>query len=204
MKLAKTSPPDYVSGRWFLHEGRLFELQEGMRTAEVTEARVIAQVSQRRQGYLEANTRFLRRGALSPEGDAPRLVPFQSTGSVASGTATAAAIVAPGVGIDDVRVTTATDSVRVRVTFVNGDNRPSTLFAPFVVMTNPDGRQVHEHAGALLRLSANGRQQVTLAVPSPRVRGRYFLSVRPSDPRSGRAVGRGRYRIPVDVPPASP
>ena len=37
LRLGKTSALDYVSGRWFLHDGKLFELQEGMRTAEATE-----------------------------------------------------------------------------------------------------------------------------------------------------------------------
>jgi hypothetical protein len=200
MKLAKTSPPDYVSGRWFLRGDRLSELQEGLRAADVTDARIVAQVAQRRQGYLDANARFLRQGTLSPEGDAPRLVPFQAQAAVASEAVT---IVAPGLGIDEVRVTVGRDSIRVRVTFVNGDPQPSVPFVPLTLMLNEEGRQLREVYGATLRLAARGRRELSVAVPSPSSRGRYYLSVRPSDPQSGKPVGRGRYRIPVDIPTAS-
>ena len=196
MKLAKTSVPDYVSGRWFLRDGQLWELQEGMRTGAVSEPRVRALVAQRLQGYLQANTAFLQAKVLSPEGDTPALVPYREATATASGAVT---ITAPGLGIDGIRVTSGTDSIRVRVTFTNGDSQLSATFVPFLVLQRPDGRELQERAGAPLRLMARGRQEVILTLKSPSAGGRYYVSVRPSDPRTRRPVGRGRYRIPVDI-----
>jgi arylsulfatase A-like enzyme len=204
LRLGKTSALDYLSGRWFLHEGQLFEVEDGLRTAEMTDARVQAQVqaqvTQRLQGYLAANARFLRQRTLSPEGDAPGLVPFQSAGAVAAG---AASIIAPGLGVDAVRVTIGTDSIRVRVVFVNGDPEPSASFVPLLLLLDEHGRELQEVYGAALRLAARGRRELTVAVPVPAAPGHYLLSILPSDPTNGKPSGQGYYRIDVEIPPAS-
>jgi len=199
LRLGKTSALDYVSGRWFLHDGKLFELQEGMRTAEATETAVRTQVTQRLQGYITANARFLQTKALSPEGDTPRLVPFRAAAAAAASQPITA--LPPGLGIDEVRVVPGADSIRVRVTFTNGDGQPSATFVPLALLSGEDGRELREGYGAALRLPARGRREITVALPTP-ASGRYLISVWPSDPKNGKPLGRGRYRIPVDVPPA--
>jgi hypothetical protein len=202
IRLGKTSSLDYVSGRWFLHEGQLFEVEEGLRTAELTDARVRApvqaQVTQRLQGYLDVNARFLRQRALSPEGDAPRLVPFQAPATPAS--QPVAADLPAGLGVDEVRVTVGADSIRVRVAFVNGDAQPSVPFVPFLLLLDEAGRELREGYGAALRLAARGRREVSVAVPVPATPGGYLLTILPSDPKNGKSLGRGRYRIAVAVP----
>jgi hypothetical protein len=231
MKLAKTSVPDYVSGRWFLREGRVYELQDGMRASEVENADLLAQVTRRLQVYQAANAVFLKRRALSPEGDAPRLMPFgggPTTASVAGSASTTTAALAPtpvptttpttptaevappgivvasapGLGIDEVEVTSTPTGIRMVVTFTNGEPHSSETFVPLAVLAAEDGRELQESYGRAFRLGANGRREVTLTMRRPAEPGRYFVSVRPSDPNTGKPVGRGRYRIPVDIVPA--
>ena len=52
-------------------------------------------------------------------------------------------------------------------------------------------------------LPAHGQQRVSLVLPRPAAPGRYFVSVRPSNPDDGKPLGRGRYHVPVDLPGAA-
>lgn len=203
LKQTKTSALDFVSGRWFLHDRRLFELQDGIRAVEVDDAGVRAQVVGRLQAYQAANARFLRSLVLSPDGDRPRLVAYREA---AAGAVPAAVAVLPaGIGMDAVRLEHAADGVRVAATFVNGDARDSRTFVPLAVLTDENGRELREGYGSAIRLRAHERREVLLVLAVPALApGRYFVSVLPSDPATGKAVGRGRFHLPLDVKATAP
>ena len=206
LKQTKTSVPDFVSGRWFLHDGRLFELQDGIRASEVDDDGVRAQVAARLQAYQAANARFLRTLALSPEGDQPRLVAFGVGASNPAPAAPAAIAALPaGIGMEAVRLERTEDGVRVAATFVNGDARDSRAFVPLAVLAAEDGRELREGYGSAIQLRAHERREVLLSLAVPALApGRYFVSVLPSDPATGKAVGRGRFHLPLDVKAAAP
>ncbi|WP_374557556.1 LTA synthase family protein [Thermomonas sp.] len=206
LKQTKTSVPDFVSGRWFLHDGRLFELQDGIRASEVDDADVLAQVAGRLQAYQAANARFLRTLALSPEGGQPRLVAF-GIGAANPAPAALAAIAAlpAGIGMEAVHLERTEDGVHVAATFVNGDARESRAFVPLAVLAAEDGRELREGYGSAIQLRAHERREVLLSLAVPALApGRYFVSVLPSDPVTGKAVGRGRFHLPLDVPAGAP
>ena len=204
LKQTKTSALDFVSGRWFLHDGRLFELQDGIRAVEVEDPAVRAQVVARLRAYQAANATFLRDRRLSPEGAAPRLVAYRAApATVARGKAVTAQ--AAGVGVEALALTPASDGIRLVVTFANGDAAGSRPFVPLAVLSAEDGRELNEGYGAAVQLGPHAHREVRLHLPQPSAPGRYFVSVRPSDPDTGKPVGRGRYHVPLDVPgPASP
>ena len=206
LKQTKTSVPDFVSGRWFLHDGRLFELQDGIRASEVDDDGVRAQVAARLQAYQAANARFLRTLALSPEGDQPRLVAFGVGASNPAPAAPAAIAALPaGIGMEAVRLERTEDGVRVAATFVNGDARDSRAFVPLAVLAAEDGRELREGYGSAIQLRAHERREVLLSLAVPALApGRYFVSVLPSDPVTGKAVGRGRFHLSLDVPAGAP
>ncbi|HEY1069700.1 MAG TPA: LTA synthase family protein [Thermomonas sp.] len=206
LKQTKTSVPDFVSGRWFLHDGRLFELQDGIRASEVDDDGVRAQVAARLQAYQAANARFLRTLALSPEGGQPRLVAFGVGASNPAPAAPAAIAALPaGIGMEAVRLERTEDGVRVAATFVNGDARDSRAFVPLAVLTEEHGRELREGYGSAIQLRAHERREVLLSLAVPALApGRYFVSVLPSDPATGKAVGRGRFHLPLDLPAAAP
>lgn len=206
LKQTKTSVPDFVSGRWFLHDGRLFELQDGIRASEVDDDGVRAQVAGRLQAYLAANARFLRSLALSPEGDQPRLVAYAAGMQNATPAAPVAIAALPaGIGMEAVRLERTADGVRVAAAFVNGDAHDSRTFVPLAVLTGEDGRELREAYGSAIQLRAHERREVLLSLAVPALApGRYFVSVLPSDPATGKAVGRGRFHLPLDVPAAAP
>ncbi len=206
LKQTKTSVPDFVSGRWFLHDGRVFELQDGIRASEVDDDGLRAQATQRLQGYLAANAVFLRRMALSPEGGMPKLVAF---------TAAAAAPMAPdaaplqalpaGLGLDAIRLERSATGMAVAATFVNGDAKDSSSFVPLVALAAEDGRELGEKYGSAIQLHAKEHREVLLPLPTASLApGRYYFSVLPSDPNTGKPLGRGRYHVPLDIPAPAP
>lgn len=207
LKQTKTSVPDFVAGRWFLHDDRVYELQDGIRASEVDDDRLRAQVGQRLQAYLAANAAFLRRMALSPEGGMPKLAAFAAAPAAAAQQVAPSALQAlpAGLGLDDVRVARSAADVQVVATFVNGDAADSRAFVPLAVLTGEDGKELGEGYGSSIRLQAGGRREVTLSVAAQALSpGRYFVSVLPSDPDTGKPLGRGRYHIALDVPERAP
>lgn len=198
LKQTKTSAPDFVSGRWFLHDGRLFELQDGIRASEIDDAGLRAQVAARLQAYQAANAAFLAKMALSPEGGAPRLVAYRADPAAAPPALTVAAL-PPGLGLDAVRLENDGNAVRVAATFVNGDAHDSKVFAPLAVLAAEDGQELGEGYGSAIRLQPYERREVILALPAKLGPGHYFISVLPSDPDTGKPLGRGRYRLPLAV-----
>lgn len=205
LKQTKTSIPDFVSGRWFLHDNQVFDLQDGIRASEVDDPGLRAQVAARLQAYLAANAGFLKRMALSPEGGAPRLVGFQAGAADAVPVAPPIAALPPGLGLDAVRLEHNPGGVGVTATFVNGDAAVSKVFVPLAVLAGEDGRELGEGYGSAIQLRPRERREVLLALRAPGLApGRYTVSVLPSDPDNGKPVGRGRYRIPMDVAASAP
>ena len=206
LKQTKTSVPDFVSGRWFLHDGRVFELQDGIRASEVEDDGLRVQVAQRLQGYLAANAVFLRRMALSPEGDMPELVAFTATAGLPAGQAAPALQALPaGLGLDEVRLERSATGMMVAATFANGDAVDSRPFVPLVVLSAEDGRELGENYGSLIKLRAKEHREVLLPLSTAGLSpGRYYFSVLPSDANTGKPMGRGRYHVPLDIPVQAP
>lgn len=204
IKQTKTSTPDFVSGRWFLHDNRLFELQDGMRATEIDDAGVRTQVAQRLQRYVAANTHFLSNLVLSPEGGLPKLVAFNAAASAAVQDEPVIGMLPAGLGLAEVKLTHTAAGVKVVATFINGDATDSATFAPLAVLAAEDGRELREGYGSAIRLHAHERRDVVLLLAMPALApGRYFVSVLPSDPNSGKPIGRGNFHIPLEITAAA-
>ncbi|HTL14029.1 MAG TPA: LTA synthase family protein [Thermomonas sp.] len=204
LKHTKTSDVDFVAGRWFVHDDEVAELLDGMHTAPVDDAGVRAWALRQRDAYLAENAAFLRRGALSPDGGAPALVAFAAS-PAAPAPATVAAPLPAGLGLDAVRAQPGGGGVEVVATFANGDAADSRGFVPLAVLSAGDGRELREAYGAAVVLRAGERRQVRLLLEAPALApGRYYVSVLPSDPDTGKPVGRGRYKLAVDIAGGAP
>lgn len=194
----KTSAPDYLAGRWWLHQGKLFELREGMHLAAVDDAPTRDWVTRRLQRYEQANAIFLQQLQLAPDGATPPLVAYREAAQEAP--PIDAAPLMRGLSTASAELSVAGQGVQLTATFSNGDAQPSRAFVPLAVLTAEDGRELQEVSGRALQLAAHGQQQVQLTLQRPGACSRRcYVSVFPSDPQTGRAIGQGRYHVPLDV-----
>jgi hypothetical protein len=84
--------------------------------------------------------------------------------------------------------------------FSSGDPKPSRVFVPLAVMSSEDGRELQEVYGQAMQLPPGGSQQVQLQLRLPQdCGGRCYVSVFPSDPDNGKAIGQGRYHLQVEA-----
>ncbi|HET8748424.1 MAG TPA: LTA synthase family protein, partial [Ramlibacter sp.] len=202
LQQTKTSAPDYLAGRWWLHNGQLFELQEGMHLQPSDDADALAWATRRWDRYQQANAIFLRQLALAPDDARTTLVAYQAAPPAPA--AGGDAPVAHGISTQSVELASVGDQLALKARFDNGDAQPSRTFVPLVVLTAEDGRELKEASGQPMQLPAHGHQQVQLGLPRPETcAGRCYVSVIPSDPETGKPVGQGRYHVPVDGPGAA-
>ncbi|HEX5305215.1 MAG TPA: LTA synthase family protein [Dyella sp.] len=198
LQQTKTSAPDYLASLWWLHNGQLFALQEGMHLLPSDDAAAHDWVALRLQRYEQANAIFLQHLALAPDGAEPRLVAYDVAAQKTPPASDAPEV--HGLSTHSIGMATIGGELQLTTRFDNGDAQPSRVFVPLVVLTAEDGRELIETSGRALQLPAHGHQQVQLALQRPDAcSSRCYLSVFPSDPETGKPVGQGRYHMPVDI-----
>ena len=197
LKQTKTSAPEYLAERWWLHDGQLYELQDGMHLAEADDASVRAWAMQRQQRYTQANAIFMQKNALTPDGATPKLVAYAAPAAAPAPVSSAPA--AHGLSLASVEVAVTGGAVQVSAVFSSGDPAPSRRFVPLAVMSGEDGRELQEVYGQAMQLPAGGSQAVRLELRLPQdCGGHCYVSVFPSDPETGKAIGQGRYHLQVE------
>ncbi|MGA0588113.1 LTA synthase family protein [Dyella sp. KRB-257] len=198
LQQTKTSAPDYLAGLWWLHDGQLFELQEGMHLLPSDDATARDWVVRRLRRYERANAIFMQQRALAPDGARPELVAYAAAPPTLQPVGSAPVV--PGLSTRSVTVARAGHDLRLTARFDNGDAQASRTFVPLLVLSAGDGRELQETSGQALQLPAHGHQQVQLALRhADACSSRCYVSVFPSDPETGKPVGQGRYHIPVDA-----
>ncbi|MFK2930116.1 LTA synthase family protein [Dyella agri] len=198
LQQTKTSAPDYLAGRWWLHDGQLLELRDGMHLTPADDAAARDWVARHFLRYQQANAIFMQKLALAPGGATPELVAYREPAQKVQ--PIGAAPVMHGLSTDLSEVAAGSHAVQLTVGFSNGDAQASRAFVPLAVLTAEDGRELQEVSGAALQLPANGHQRVQLALQRPDACSRRcYVSVFPSDPQTGKAIGQGQYHVPVDA-----
>lgn len=194
----KTDLRDFVSGAWFLGNGRLHAITDGMAIEAVEDPAALAEVTARFDRFRAANAAFARSGTLMPDaapgdlaayGDSPRLpVAAESSADVA-------------LAVRSVRVERTEGGLRLAAAFENAGRLPSPAFVPLAVIVDGAGQELAESYGPATRLAAGEVREVVMPLRHAGVApGHYFLAVLPSDPETGKRVGAGRFRVPVEIP----
>lgn len=197
LQQTKTSAPDYLAGLWWLHNGQLFELQEGMHLLPSDDAAARGWATRRRQRYEQANAIFMQKLVLAPDDAKPTLVAYQAAPQTPPPVGDAPVV--HGLSTQSIEMALVGRNLQLTARFDNGDARQSRTFVPLVVLTAEDGRELQETSGRALQLLAHGHQQVQLALQRPDAcSSRCYVSVFPSDPETGKPIGQGRYHMPVD------
>jgi uncharacterized sulfatase len=203
MKQTKTNLVDFVSGPWLLSRDKLYALDDGLQEREAHDPAALADVRARFAAFRAANSQFAQSLALVPPDAAKQLMAYDEAQrrpseaapdtSAASGTALA---------VREVRSPERAKAgkLHIEVVFANAAPQPSETFVPLIVLQTVDGRELSESYGIPVTLAAGATMKLRLAVKSAGVAaGRYFLSVFPSDPETGKRTGSGRFRIPVVI-----
>jgi hypothetical protein len=199
MKQTKTNLVDFVAGPWLLSRDALYSLSDGMHMEPAQDAVARARVEARFAAFRAANSQFARSLTLMPPGNTSRLAAYADQERRPP-----QAVLTPTVALA-VREVLAPERARagqlaIDVVFANAAAEPSAQFVPLIVLLSPDGQEVSESYGAPVTLAAGAAITLRLPVKSDGVAaGRYFLSVLPSNPETGRRSGTGRYHIPIVI-----
>ncbi|HNW44389.1 MAG TPA: sulfatase-like hydrolase/transferase [Elusimicrobiales bacterium] len=196
VKQTITDLVDFVSGDLFLSKDTLYRLEDGMGMEPYPDAGVLARVRGEFAAFRAANDQFARSLSLFPKGTGARLAPYDEkerrslAGQETSG----------GLSVLETKVPAEArpGGLTIEVVFSNSAPTPAAPFVPLVVLLDPDGREISESYGPAQRLGAGEIATLLLPVRSEGVAaGRYFLTVIPSDPETGKKAGTGRHNIPV-------
>jgi hypothetical protein len=208
LKQTKGNLVDFVSGEWLLSRGALYRFGDGLHAEATDDTATRDRLAARFAAFQGTNASLGHGGRLVPPGTAGVAASFASRaaqGAPAAAAATPAA--SASLAVRDVTVPdhAAVGALALDLHIGNGALDPSVLFVPLVVLLTVDGQEASETYGKALTLPAHGSTSVHLAVKTDGVApGRYFLSVYPSDPATGKRVGEGRFRIPVVLDAATP
>ncbi len=201
LKQTKTELADFVSGTWFLGNGRLYALEDNLEIEPADDASAQAALRRRFDAFRAANARFARERRLAPDDALRDLVAYDAAARRPL-PAPPPARVALAVRSLEVLPATAGGRHFVRLVLANEGTGPgpSPPFVPLLVALDAQAKELGESYGKVLRLAPGAVAEATLAVePAGLAPGRYFLAAFPSHPDTGRKLGAGKYHVPLDV-----
>lgn len=203
LKQTKTNLVDFVSGEWFLNQQTLYALGDGLSIEPARDPAVLARLKEEFDAFKAANDSFTRSNRLLPEGATGKLGPYNAKDRLALPAASSSAKASLSVREVFAPDTAAPGPLAVEAVFLNPGKTDSPPFIPLAVLVTENGDQAAEAYGELQSLPAGQTARLVLTLDAAALaRGRYFISVFPSDPQTGKRSGSGRYRVPVRL--ASP
>jgi phosphoglycerol transferase MdoB-like AlkP superfamily enzyme len=193
LKQTKTELSDFVSGAVYLAQGRLFALADGMRLDRATDEGALARARAQFDAFLAANRLVGSTAALAPE--TPALAAWHDDGRKLRSVDLASE--AGQVSVGGLR--RGADG-SFEATIVNQGATASAPFVPLLVISDAGGLELGETAGEIQTLAPGASVKVVLkAKPGPLPHGRYFVSMIPSHPETGRSIGIGQYHVEMPL-----
>jgi len=195
----KTDLVDFISGYWFLNHKTLYRLGDSMQISQSPDQEPLRVMTAKFGSFLAANAVVSRDNVLMPAGTELELGPYAQEERYKLPEALSDTL-APGLAVREVRApeSARNGALAVEITFTNPGKEPSAKFVPLAVLMTAEARELTESYGLPQELKPDGSVTIRLNIKSDKVPpGRYFLAVIPSHPDTGKAVGGGKYRIPV-------
>jgi len=88
----------------------------------------------------------------------------------------------------------------VEATIVNQGTTTSGAFVPLLVISDAGGLELGETAGEIQTLAPGASVKVALKAKMGRLpHGKYFVSMIPSHPETGRSIGIGQYHVEMPL-----
>lgn len=197
LKQTKTEFSDFVSGTVYLAQDRLFALGDGLLIEPVRDDAALAKARAQFNAFRSANDLMTRTGTLA----APSALAERQAYTPAARELRSVALAAEHgrLGVSGLHVTPGTDRITATAVIVNGAATPSPAFVPLLVLSDANGVELGESYGKAITLEPGARVQVQLELGTSKLpSGRYFASLIPSHPDTGKPVGTGQYHVEVD------
>lgn len=200
LKQTKTNLVDFVSGEWFINQDQLYALGDRMEIEPNYNGHLLALVQTQFDAYRAANDRLAHDLVLLPPGSRGQLgdytdnerkqFPSRPTGQAV-------------LSVADVRAPRQGSlPLQIEAVFNNSGAATSESFVPIAILARADGSEVSETYGPAQRLLPGQRVSVPMLVKADGApAGRYFLTVIPSHPNTGKRLGKGRDHIPLRIDP---
>lgn len=195
----KTDLVDFISGYWFLNHKTLYRLGDLIQISQSADQEPLRAMTAKFGAFLAANAVVSRDNLLMPDGAELEVGPYAQEERYKLPEALSDTL-APGLAVREVRApeSARAGALAVEITFANPGKEPSVKFVPLAVLMTAEARELTESYGLPQELKPDGSVTIRLNIKSEKVApGRYFLAVIPSHPDTGKAVGTGKYRIPV-------
>lgn len=200
MKQTKTNLVDFVAGLWLLSRGQLYALSDGLHPEPAEDPPVQARMAARFAAFRAANDHFAHNRILMPAQETAGLATY--SGQERRVVQAALPPTTAALAVREVRSPEHAQAghLSIEVVFANAAAGSSAPFVPLVVLQSVEGREISESYGAALTLAAGQTITLQLSIRSDGLApGRYFLSVLPSIPATGKRAGTGRYHIPIVI-----
>lgn len=205
LKQTKTELSDYVSGDYYLAQGQLMSLQDGLMStpddnAEMAQSlrtefaqvrAALAQLAQSERPSDYPNDALVREPARSQR------APYEEAGRTLAPAHTTHRI--EGVVVSDAQGRFAADGqLLAQAQFAQQGKQASPVFVPLLVLSDAQGRELAEASGSAMQLQPGQTQAVSLNLRSGDwPAGTYFLSLVVSHPDTGKPIGKGQYHVEV-------
>lgn len=197
LKQTKTELSDYVSGEYYLAQGQLLSLQDGLVTTPEDNAGVAQALRAEFAQIRGALARLAQDGRLVAESNRAQRAVYAEAGRTLQPAQRARQI--EGVVVSQAQGRFEADGrLTAQGQFTQQGGQDSPLFVPLLVLTDASGRELGEVSGPAMRLQAGQSQAVSLALkPRDWPAGSYFVSLVVSHPETGKAIGKGQYHVEV-------
>lgn len=192
----KTELSDFISGTTYMGLDQLYTVSDGMNIEPLQSAGAREQVRLQFAQFSAANNAMIKSGSLLPKAAVGADRPYDNKGrslermqtvSQASPLAVSATRVLDGAG---------SGAKRVVARFANSAAAVTPMFVPLLVVTDEKGRELREVYGKAMTLPAAGATEIELLVPDLKLApGKYFVSILPSHPDTGKPIGAGQYHV---------
>jgi hypothetical protein len=193
LKQTKTELSDFVSGTVYLAQGRLFALADGMRLDRATDEGALARARAQFDAFLSANRQVGSAAALAPAAES--LAAWHDDGRRLRSVDLASE--AGQVAVNGLR--RGADG-SVEATIVNQGATASSPFVPLLVISDAGGLELGETAGEIQTLAPGASVKVALKAKLGRLpHGKYFVSMIPAHPETGRSIGIGQYHVEMPL-----
>lgn len=197
LKQTKSELSDYISGEYYLAQGRLLSLRDGFVTEPEATPAIQKSMLRELSALRAAIEQLPKQGALVDGLTSRQHAVYSDAGRTLEPAHRARRV--QGVVVTDAKGRfDAEQGLIVEGIFTQQGPEASAIFVPLLVLSDAQGRELAEVSGKSLSLKPGQSETIKLKLfPGQSVPGTYYFSLIVSNPDTGRPIGKGQYHVAV-------